>query len=57
MIPEIDYAPYVWASYGAFAAIMVWQIIQPIRRRRRVMAELREQAAERAGGYGAEGRS
>lgn len=51
MIPEIDYAPYVWASYGAFAVIMAWQIIQPIVRRRRLMAELRELQAGRDGQY------
>lgn len=52
MIPELEYAGYVWASYGAFAAIMAWQILQPLIRRRRVMAELRQHAAERraAGG-------
>ena len=52
MIPELDYAPYVWGSYGAFAVILAWQIIQPVLRRRRVQAQLREQLAERAGSYG-----
>lgn len=47
MIPELDYAGYVWASYGAFAVILAWQVLQPLVRRRRILAELRHRAAER----------
>lgn len=51
MIPDLDYAFYVWASYGAFALVMAWQILQPALRRRRVLAEIREAEAARSGHY------
>ncbi len=51
MIPELDYAAYVWTSYGLFAAIMAWKIIQPILRRRRLIDEIREEQALRSGDY------
>lgn len=43
MIPELDYAFYVWTSYGVFAAVIAWQIVRPLARRRRLLAELREE--------------
>lgn len=51
MIPEFEYAPYVWTSYGIFAIIVAWQVIQPILKRRRLQAELREELAMAQGGY------
>lgn len=51
MIPELDYAGYVWSSYGIFAAVMVWQFVQPRLQRRRIEAEIREERALRAGEY------
>ncbi|RFF32041.1 heme exporter protein CcmD [Wenzhouxiangella sediminis] len=51
MIPQLDYAFYVWSSYGLFAAIMAWQFIQPRVRRRRIIAELREELAMQTGNY------
>ncbi len=51
MIPELDYAFYVWSSYGIFAIVIAWQVIQPIARRRRIVAELREEMALREGEY------
>jgi len=51
MIPQLDYAFYVWTSYGLFAAIMAWQFIQPRLRRRRIIAELREEMALHTGSY------
>ncbi len=51
MIPELEYAPYVWSSYGLFAAIIAWQIIQPILKRRRLIDEIREEQALRSGDY------
>ncbi len=51
MIPEFSYAPYVWSSYGLFAVIVAWQAIVPIVRRRRLLAELAEEAAMQKGNY------
>lgn len=51
MIPEFEYAPYVWTSYGLFAAAIVWQFLQPRLRRRRLLAELQEEMALRKGKY------
>jgi heme exporter protein CcmD len=51
MIPDLDYAFYVWTSYGLFALIMAWQFLQPRLRRRQILAELREERALRTGGY------
>ncbi|WP_376690711.1 heme exporter protein CcmD [Wenzhouxiangella sp. EGI_FJ10409] len=51
MIPQLDYAFYVWTSYGLFAVIMAWQFIQPRLRRRRILAELREEYALQLGNY------
>jgi heme exporter protein CcmD len=51
MIPELDYAFYVWSSYGVFALVIGWQIVQPLLRRQRIMAELREEAALQSGDY------
>jgi len=45
MIPELDYAFYVWTSYGVFAVTVLWQFIQPRLRRRRLLAELHEEQA------------
>ncbi|MEE4638073.1 MAG: heme exporter protein CcmD [Wenzhouxiangella sp.] len=51
MIPEFEYAPYVWTSYGIFAIIVAWQVIQPLMKRRRLKAELREEQALEQGDY------
>jgi heme exporter protein CcmD len=51
MIPQLDYAFYVWTSYGLFAVIMAWQFVQPRLRRRRLLAELREEQALQTGSY------
>lgn len=51
MIPQFDYAFYVWTSYGLFAAVMAWQFIQPRLRRRRILAELNEELALTRGSY------
>lgn len=51
MIPEFEYGFYVWSSYGLFAAVMLWQFVQPQLKRRRLEAELREEEALEAGQY------
>ncbi|HLS06059.1 MAG TPA: heme exporter protein CcmD, partial [Wenzhouxiangella sp.] len=51
VIPQFNYAFYVWSSYGLFAAVMAWQFFQPLVQRRKIMAELREQEALKSGGY------
>ncbi|MCC5865921.1 MAG: heme exporter protein CcmD [Wenzhouxiangella sp.] len=51
MIPEFEYAIYVWSSYGIFAVVIAWQIVQPVLYRRRLMAELREELALQSGDY------
>jgi len=52
MIPEFEYAAYVWSSYAIFAVVIAWQASVPFLRRRRLMAELREERALRSGHYG-----
>jgi len=52
MIPEFEYAAYVWSSYAIFAVVIAWQALVPFLRRRRLEAELREERAFRAGSYG-----
>ncbi len=42
---------YVWTSYGLFAAVLAWQIWQPLARLRRIRAELGEEQALRRGRY------
>jgi len=51
MIPQLDYAFYVWTSYGLFTLIVAWQFTQPRLRRKRILAELREELALQSGGY------
>ncbi|MCA1780197.1 MAG: heme exporter protein CcmD [Xanthomonadaceae bacterium] len=46
MIPEFSHAAYVWASYGIFAVVVLWQWIQPLVRRRRILDALTEARAE-----------
>jgi heme exporter protein CcmD len=54
MIPDFEYAAYVWSSYAIFAVVVAWQAAIPLLRRRRLMAELREERAFKAGSYGAQ---
>lgn len=51
MIPQLDYAFYVWASYGLFALMALWQFAQPRIRHRRICAQLREEQALTTGRY------
>ncbi|MGY6630496.1 MAG: heme exporter protein CcmD [Wenzhouxiangella sp.] len=51
MFPELEYASFVWSSYGIFAVVVAWQILQPVLYRRRLMAELREEQALQSGEY------
>ncbi len=51
MIPQFEFAAFVWTSYAIFAIIVAWQIIQPIWRRRRLEAEIREEMALNQGEY------
>ncbi len=51
MIPDFEYGFYVWTSYAVFALVIGWQIIQPLARRRRILAELREELALETGEY------
>ncbi|TVQ30828.1 MAG: heme exporter protein CcmD [Wenzhouxiangella sp.] len=51
MIPQFEYAFYVWTSYAIFAFVIGWQIVQPVVRRRRILAELREELALETGAY------
>ena len=46
MIPELTYAPFVWSSYGVFAAVCAWQFAAPLLRRRRLVRQIREQIEE-----------
>ena len=50
-----QYAPYVWASYALFVALLVWDFLMPRLRLRRVRAELasrQRREAARASGNG-----
>ncbi|MFO7764255.1 MAG: heme exporter protein CcmD [Wenzhouxiangellaceae bacterium] len=47
MIPDLSHAPYVWTSYSIFAAIVAWQFIQPLIRRKRLVDSMIEAEAER----------
>jgi len=47
MIPELSHAPYVWTSYSIFVAIVVWQFLQPLLRRKRIVNSMIEAQAER----------
>lgn len=46
MIPELNYAVFVWSSYGVFAAVCAWQFLSPLIRRRRLVRQIREQIQE-----------
>ena len=46
MIPELNYAPFVWSSYGVFAVVCAWQFLAPLVRRRRLLRQIREQLEE-----------
>lgn len=35
-----QYAPYVWASYALFVAMLVWDFLMPRLRMRRVQREI-----------------
>ena len=47
MLPELSHAPYVWTSYSVFAAIVAWQFIQPLIRRKRMIDSIVETEDER----------
>lgn len=46
MIPELNYAAFVWSSYGVFAIVCAWQFLAPLIRRRRLVRQIREQIQE-----------
>lgn len=42
MIPDFNYAEYVWSSYAIAAAVIIWQAIQPIQRYRKIVSQIKE---------------
>jgi heme exporter protein CcmD len=40
------YAAYVWGSFGAFALVLVWNLVTPALRRRSVIQQLAEGQSE-----------
>lgn len=42
MLPELNYAEYVWSSYAIAGAIILWQAIQPVLSYRRIVRQLNE---------------
>lgn len=46
MIPDFEYAAFVWSSYLVFAVVVAWQVLQPLLRRRRIRKQLAEQLEE-----------
>lgn len=51
MIPELNYAAFVWSSYGVFTAVCAWQFLAPWIRRRRLVRQIREQLEEQAAAH------
>lgn len=47
MFPELSHAPYVWISYSVFAVVVVWQFVQPLVRRKRMINSMIEAQDER----------
>jgi heme exporter protein CcmD len=47
MIPELSHASYVWTSYSVFGAIVIWQFLQPMLRRKQLIDSIKEAEAER----------
>lgn len=41
------YAHYVWTSYALAAAVLAWNVIQPLRRERRLLRTLARRTRER----------
>ncbi|HEX6591872.1 MAG TPA: heme exporter protein CcmD [Moraxellaceae bacterium] len=39
------HGPYVWAAYGLTFAIVAWNVLQPLRQRKKLLAE--QAAAQR----------
>ncbi|MCX7557325.1 heme exporter protein CcmD [Xanthomonadaceae bacterium JHOS43] len=50
-----QYAPYVWASYAIFVAILVWDFLMPQLHMRRVRRELAAHARREAARTAREG--
>lgn len=42
------YAVYVWSSYALAAVVLVWNVVQPLRRERRLMQSLAGRARRRS---------
>lgn len=43
------YAAYVWTSYALAAAVLAWNVVQPLRREKQVMRALAARARNRKG--------
>lgn len=48
-----QYAPYVWASYAIFVAMLIWDFLMPPLRMRRVRRELAKRQRREAARKGA----
>ena len=44
------YAAYVWSSYALAAVVLIWNIVQPLRRERRLLQTLAGRARQRRTG-------
>jgi heme exporter protein D len=44
------YASFVWGSFGAFAVLVLWNIVTASRKRRQVLKQLAEAQAEAGDG-------
>ena len=42
------HGPYVWASYGVTLAVILWLVISPLLRHRRLLADLARQQRREA---------
>jgi len=49
LLPQFEYAAYVWSSYGLFAVILLWQFAAPWIRRRQLLDEVREEIESEIG--------
>ena len=39
------HGPYVWSAYGVALMVLVWQIVQPLRRRAAILKSVRQAGA------------
>ncbi|MEM1080075.1 MAG: heme exporter protein CcmD [Pseudomonadota bacterium] len=46
MIPNFEYAAFVWSSYLIFSLVIAWQFLQPWFKRKQLARQIAEQLEE-----------